>query len=83
MLKIRCVNALLEWLRDLLIIYTWKEFWMVMIAPTAVVGFWLLFSFLLSIQNDVVRTVAIWSLIFALTLGAATVDALRKQPGRV
>jgi hypothetical protein len=76
------VDELLEWLKDLLTIYTWKEFWMVMIAPTAVVGVWLLFSFLLSIPNDIVRTVAIWSLIFVLTLGAATVDVLKKQRSR-
>lgn len=73
---------MLEWLKDLLTIYTWKEFWILMSAPTAVVGVWILFTFLLSIQNDIVRTVAIWSLIFALTLGAATVDALRKQQSK-
>ena len=54
-----------------------------MTVPTAIVGVWVLFSFLLSIPNDIVRTVAIWSLLFALTLGAATVDALRKQKSKV
>jgi len=76
------VNALLEWLKDLLIIYTWKELWIVVSLPTVVVGVWILFTFLLSIPNDIVRTIAIWSLIFALTLGAATVDALRKQQSK-
>jgi len=77
------VNGLLEWLKDLFTIYTWKELWIVMSVPTAMVGIWVLFCFLLSIPNDLVRTVAIWSLIFALTLGAATVDVLRKQQRRV
>ncbi len=73
---------MLGWLKDLLTIYTWKEFWIAVSVPTVVVAFWFLFSFLLSIPNDFVRTVAIWSLIFALTLGAATVDALRRQRGK-
>jgi hypothetical protein len=77
------VNELLGWLKDLLTIYTWKEFWIVMSVPTSVVGFWFLFCFLIAIPNDIVRGVAIWSLIFALTLGAATVDALRRQPSKV
>jgi len=74
---------LLGWLKELLTIYTWKELWILMTVPTAIVGVWVLFSFLLSIPNDIVRTVAIWSLLFALTLGAATVDALRKQKSKV
>jgi hypothetical protein len=77
------VDALLEWLRDLLTIYTWKEFWIVMSVPTAMVGVWVLFCFLLTIPNDIIRTVAIWTLIFALTLGAATADALRRQQSKV
>lgn len=74
---------MLEWLRDLLTIYTWKEFWIVMSVPTAMVGVWVLFCFLLTIPNDIIRTVAIWTLIFALTLGAATADALRRQQSKV
>ncbi len=74
---------MLGWLKDLLIIYTWKEFWIAVSIPTAVVGVWALFCFLLTIPNDVVRTVAIWGLLFALTAGAATADALRKQQSRV
>ena len=77
------MNELLGWLKDLLIIYTWKEFWIVMTVPTSIMGIWLLFCYLLTIPNDIIRTVAIWSLIFALTLGAATVDALRKQQSKV
>ncbi|MFB0567291.1 MAG: hypothetical protein ACETVM_01735 [Candidatus Bathyarchaeia archaeon] len=53
-----------------------------MSVPTAVMGIWVLFSFLLAIPNHIVRTIAIWSLIFALTLGSATVDALRKQQSK-
>ena len=74
---------MLEWLKDLLIIYTWREFWIVMTVPTSIVGIWFLFCYLLAIPNDIIRTVAIWSLISVLTLGAATVDALRKQQGKV
>jgi len=77
------VNELLGWLKDLLTIYTWKEFWILMSVPTAMIGVWFLFSFLLSIPNDIIRTIAIWSLIFALTLGAATANALRKQQSKV
>jgi hypothetical protein len=74
---------LLGWLKDLLIIYTWKELWIVVSVPTAVVGVWALFCFLLTIPNDIVRTVAIWGLILGLTAGAATVDALRRQQSKV
>ncbi|MGD8505315.1 MAG: hypothetical protein PVF15_01455 [Candidatus Bathyarchaeota archaeon] len=70
---------MLEWLKELLTIYTWKELWILMCVPTSVVGVWLLFCFLITIPNDVVRTAAIWSLLLALTWGAATVQALRKQ----
>lgn len=76
------MNDLFQWLKDLLTIYTWTEFWMVMTVPTGILGVWFLFSFFLSIPNDIVRAIAIWSLIFALTVGAVTVDALRKQQGK-
>lgn len=54
-----------------------------MSVPTGILGVWVLFCFLLTIPNDIVRSIAIWSLIFVLTLGAATVDALRKQQSKV
>lgn len=73
---------LFEWLKDLLTIYTWTEFWLVVSVPTAITGLWFLFSFLLSIPNGAIRTVSIWSMIFILTLGSATVDALRKKATR-
>ena len=68
-----------QWLIDLLTIYTWKEFWMAVSAPVAVMGVWFLFCFLLTIPIVFIRAVGIWSLILTLTLGAATVDAIRKQ----
>jgi len=71
-----------QWLKDLLTIYTWKELWMVVGASTAVVGIWFLFCFLLTIPVIIIRAIAIWSLISILTLGSATVDALRKQQGK-
>ena len=67
-----------QWLKDLLMIYTWKEFWMVVSVPTVVMGIWLLFCFLLTIPTIIIRAIAIWSLILVLALGSATVDALRK-----
>ena len=70
------------WIKDLLKIYTWKEFWMVVTVPTAVIGVWFLFCFLLSIRIILVRAIAIWLLIFLLTLGGATVDVLRKKQGK-
>jgi len=54
---------------------------MVVSVPTAVMGIWFLFCFLLTIPIIIIRAIAIWSLIFILTLGSATVDALRKQQG--
>lgn len=75
-------TAILGWLRDLLEIYTWWELWLVVSIPSAMVGVWFLLSFLIGIQNDVIRTVAIWSLLFVLTLGAATVDAIRRRRGQ-
>ncbi|UCG45165.1 MAG: hypothetical protein JSV58_07305 [Candidatus Bathyarchaeota archaeon] len=68
-----------QWLKDLLTIYTWKELWMVVAAPAAVMGVWFLFCFLLTIPNAIVRATGIWSLILTLALGSSTVDALRKQ----
>lgn len=68
-----------EWLKDLLRIYTWKELWMVVSVPTAVMGVWLLFCLLISIPIIIIRAIAIWSLVFILTLGSATIDALRKK----
>ena len=70
------------WLKDLLRVYTWKEFWMVISVPTALMGVWFLFCFLLTIPIIVIRAIAIWSLIFILTLGSVTVDALRKQQAK-
>lgn len=69
----------LGWLRDLLEIYTWPEVWMVASVPISITAVWFLFAFLLGVQNDAVRAVAIWSLIFILTLGAVTTDYLRKH----
>lgn len=68
-----------QWLRDLLTIYTWTELWLIVSVPTAMTGLWFLLGFLLSIPNDAVRTASIWLAIAGLTLGAATVDALRKR----
>ena len=70
------------WLEDFLRVYTWKEFWMVISVPTALMGVWFLFCFLLSIPIIVVRAIAIWSMIFILTLGSITVDALRKRQAK-
>jgi len=75
------VISVFEWLEDLLDIYTWKEFWIVISAPAAIMGIWFLFYLLLSIPVTIIRAISIWSLIFILTLGAAAVDALRKQSG--
>jgi ABC-type transport system involved in cytochrome bd biosynthesis fused ATPase/permease subunit len=71
-----------QWLRDLLGIYAWKELWLVVSVPTAVMGVWFLFCFLLTIRIIIIRAIAIWSLLFILTLGSATVDALRKKQAK-
>jgi hypothetical protein len=68
-----------QWLKELLTIYTWKEFWLVLSAPTMVMCVWLLFCLMLRIPNAGLRALSIWSLFFVLTLGAATVDALRSK----
>jgi hypothetical protein len=76
------VISVFKWLKDLLNIYTWKEFWIVISVPAAITGIWLLFYLLLSIPVTIIRVISIWLLIFILTLGAAAVDALRKQGGK-
>jgi hypothetical protein len=76
------VISVFKWLKDLLNIYTWKEFWIVISVPVAITGIWLLFYLLLSIPVTIIRVISIWSLIFILTLGTAAVDALRKQSGK-
>lgn len=68
--------------KDLLAIYRWKELWMIVSVPAVLMGIWLLFCFLLTIPITIIRAIAIWSLISILTLGSATVDALRKQRGK-
>jgi hypothetical protein len=75
-------DLMFQWLKDLLAIYKWKELWIVVGASTAVMGIWFLFYFLLTIPVIIIRAIAIWSLISVLTLGSATVDALRKQQGK-
>lgn len=54
---------------------------MLMSVPTGMIGIWVLFYFLLSIPNNVIRFVTIWSLISVLAYGSNTVDALRKRQG--
>lgn len=71
-----------QWLKDLLRIFTWKELWMVVSVPTAIMGVWLLFNLMLSIRIIFIRATAIWLLFFILTLGSATVDALRKKQAK-
>ena len=71
-----------EWVKDFLRIYTWTEFWMVVSVPTGVMGIWFLFCYLLTIPVTAVRAAAIWSLIFILTVGSATVDAVRKRQSK-
>jgi len=68
-----------EWVKDFLAMYTWKELWMVVSVPAGVMGVWFLFCYFLSIPIIAVRATAIWSLVFILTLGSATVDAVRKR----
>lgn len=70
---------MLQWLKDLLVVYTWKEFWVVLSAPIMVIGVWLLFCLMLRIPDVGLRALSIWSLFLTLTLGAATVDALRSR----
>jgi len=71
-----------EWVKDFLRIYTWKELWMVVSVPTGVMGIWFLFCYLLSIPVIAVRTTAIWLPVCILTLGSATVDAVRKRQSK-
>lgn len=73
---------MLGWLKDLLRIYTWKELWMVVSVPTAIMGVWFLFCYLLTIPIVPIRAMAIWSLISLLTVGSATVDAVRKKQSK-
>jgi len=72
---------ILDWLKDFLKIYTWIELWIVVSIPALMTCFLLLFSFMLSIQNEAIRAAAIWLLVSGLTAGAVTVDALKKQRG--
>lgn len=68
-----------QWFKDLLEIYTWKEFWTLMSVPFGIVGIWVLFYFFLTIPNGAIRFATIWTLILALTYGSITVDALRRN----
>lgn len=68
-----------NWLKELLTIYTWKEFWIAVSIPTVILGVWFLFTYLLSIPNNLIRATAIWSLIFSLTFASETVRTLKKS----
>lgn len=70
---------MLQWLRDLLKIYTLRDFWLIMTVPTAIVVTWSVFCFLLGIPNDVVRCVALWALILGLTVLGATAQASARE----
>jgi hypothetical protein len=76
------VISVFEWLEDLLRIYTWKEFWILMSVPAAIMGVWFLFFLLLIIPVAIIRAIGIWSLIFILTFAAAAVDVVKKQSGK-
>ena len=68
-----------HWFIELLTIYTWKEVWIAVSAPLAVMAVWFLFCALLTIPMVLIRAISIWSLILTLTLASATVDAIRKR----
>jgi len=70
---------MLEWLRELLEIYTWKELWILVGVATIMIGAMAGFSLMLRIGNEIIRAVAIWSLISTLTAGAAMTDYLRRH----
>lgn len=70
---------MLKLLKFWLEIYTWKEFWMAVSVPLLLVGSWFLFSFMLTIQNDIIRTVSIWSFLSLLSMGASLVDYVKKR----
>jgi len=69
------LNLLKEWL----LIYTWTELWIAVGAAVSMMGFWYLFGLMLSIQNALLRTIAVWSLIFSLTAGAATTNYIMRR----
>jgi hypothetical protein len=75
------VVTFLRGIKDFLSTYTWIELWIVVGVSMGMMGLWLLLSFQLSITNDLLRAASIWAVIFALTIGAATTDALRKHKG--
>jgi len=47
--------------------------------PLPIIGVWVLFSYLIEINNTVLRSASIWILLVLLMAAAATVDAIRKQ----
>jgi len=73
------VATFLQEIRDFLKIYTWIEVWMVVSVAAGLVGIWYIFSLQLMIENVIVRSAAIWSLVILLSGGAAATDYLRKR----
>ena len=70
---------ILDWLKEWLLIYTWIELWIIVGITVLMLSTWLLFGFMLGIQNTLIRATAIWSLIFGLTAGAATTNYIVKR----
>jgi len=60
-----------QWLKDLLAIYKLKDLWLIVAVPTTITLVWGLLCFLLSIHNDIIRAVAIWTLFLILTVLAS------------
>jgi DNA anti-recombination protein RmuC len=73
------VIPFLDWLRDLIEIYTWKELWIVVSAPTILTGVLLLFAFMFRIEDITIRSAAIWSLLSSLMIAGITADYYRKH----
>jgi len=74
---------MLQDLKDFLRIFTWKELWITVGCAFVVVSTWVFVCFVLVIPNTAIRSVALWSLIFLLSvLGGLTEKSQKKRGPR-
>jgi len=55
-------------LKDFLSIFAWWEFWMAVGGGFLVLGAWVFVCFALTIPNNAIKTIVLWSFIFLLSI---------------
>lgn len=71
------ISGFVDALKDLIVIYTWKETWVAPFAALGIVAVWSTFAFAFFVPNPW-RSMIVWGLFLGLTVGAAAVHYMQK-----